>query len=87
MKKYDDFEDDGRTVADMSFFEESHSFSLRRFKRKGERKTTHSASDEMSSEDRRIYLKAALASALLIAAIFIAGAALFILFCQHIWLK
>ena len=87
MKKYDDFEDDGRTVADMSFFEESHGFSLRRFKRKGERKATLSASDEMSSEDRRIYVKAALASALLIAAIFIAGAALFILFCQHIWLK
>ena len=87
MRKKDDFYDDGRTVADMSCFEDQGALSKRRFKRKDEAKTVRNSSDEMSPEDRRIYLKTAMLATLLIASIFIVACALFILFCQHIWFK
>ena len=84
MKNRDDFQDDGRVVADMSGLESSGSFSLRKFRKTASK--TESGQD-FSEEERRIYVKAALLSTLLIASVFLIAAALFILFCQHIWLK
>ena len=84
MKKWDDFEDDGRTVADMSDLEAAGGFSFRKFRKNMVKSET---SSDFSEEDRRIYLKAALMSTMLIASVFLIAAALFILFCQHIWLK
>ena len=87
MRKKDDFYDDGRTVADMSCFEDQGVLSKRRFKQKDKTAPAKSSSDEISPEDRRIYLKTAMIATLLIASIFIVACALFILFCQHIWFK
>ena len=84
MKDRDDFQDDGRVVADMSDIEGAGGFSFRKF-RKNNMKTD--TSSDFSQEERRIYLKAALLSTLLIASVFLIAAALYILFCQHIWLK
>ena len=85
MKKQRDFQDDGRIVADMSALEGPNPFSLRRFGKKDEVKGERKS--EMSPEDRRVYLKAAMLSTLLIASVFIVSCALFILFCQHIWFR
>ena len=84
MKNRDDFQDDGRVVADMSDLEGAGGFSLRKFRSKAVKTDTGS---DFSQEERRIYLKAALLSTLLIASVFLIAAAAFILFCQHIWLK
>ena len=84
MKNRDDFQDDGRIVADMSDLEGAGVFSFRKFRKNNIKTDT---SSDFSQEDRRIYLKAAMLSTLLIASVFLIAAALFILFCQHIWLK
>ena len=88
MKKQRDFQDDGRIVADMSALEGPNPFSLRRFGKKDAMQAEGKSGDtEMSREDRRVYLKAAMLSTLLIASVFIVSCALFILFCQHVWFK
>lgn len=84
MKNRDDFQDDGRIVADMSDLEGAGGFSFRKFRKNNIKTDT---SSDFSQEDRRIYLKAAMLSTLLIASVFLIAAALFILFCQHLWLK
>ena len=84
MKNRDDFQDDGRVVADMSDLNDAGGFSFRKFKNKDIKTDT---SSDFSAEDRRIYIKTALLSSMLIAGIFIVAGALFIMFCQHIWLK
>ena len=84
MKNRDDFQHDGRVVADMSDIEGAGGFSLPKFRKNTVKSET---SSDFSEEERRIYVKAALLSTLLIASVFLIGAALFILFCQHIWLK
>ena len=86
MKKERDFQDDGRIVADMSALEGPNPFALRRFGKKDAVKAK-GGDEEMSPEDRRVYLKAAMLSTLLIASVFIVSCALFILFCQHIWFR
>ena len=84
MVNKDDFNDDGRIVADMSGIEGPNMFSVRSFGKKFKMPKSNS---EMTAEERRIYMKAALLSALAIASVFIVACALFILFCQHIWLR
>ena len=84
MVNKDDFNDDGRIVADMSGIEGPNMFSVRGLGKKFKMPKSNS---EMTSEERRIYMKAALLSALAIASVFIVACALFILFCQHIWLR
>ena len=72
-KEYDD--DDGRTIADMSFLDGRY----RLFRRK---KTTQQTSDKpqpaMSGEERKMYVKGAMSAALLIGLIFIGGLGLII---------
>ena len=87
MRKKDDFYDDGRTVADMSCLEGQSVFSMRRSTKKSEKKQKKTGDQQFDGDTRRIYLKAALISTLLIASVFIVACAVFILFCQHIWLR
>ncbi|MBQ7637871.1 MAG: hypothetical protein IJS90_03105 [Clostridia bacterium] len=80
-KKNSDFEDDGRTVADMSGIERQRIFLPRLPKKKQDDKweiRQESESEKMSREDRRIYLLGSLSASLLIAGIFILAAFLFI---------
>lgn len=86
-KRRRDDDDDGRTIADMSGVEAP---SLWRVRRPPDRRPEPPAeetpkddrpwesSDTLSPEDRRVYIFAALKAALLIAGVFIAGAALLI---------
>lgn len=87
MKKQEGFEDDGRIVADMSGLEHTgfSVFHSMRNKQKGVEKTGKAS--DMSDEDRRIFIKAAIASTLVIAGVFLVACALFILFCQYVWLR
>ena len=87
MANKNGFDDDGRIVADMSGIEGPNMFSVRGFGKKREKSELPKSDSEMTSEERRIYLKAALLSTLAIASVFIVACALFILFCQHIWFK
>ena len=87
MINKDDFNDDGRIVADMSGIEGPSMFSVSGFGKKGKKPKMPANNSEMTAEERRIYLKAALLSTLAIASIFIVACAIFILFCQHIWFK
>jgi len=89
-RRRNDFEDDGRTIADMSGVEGPRLFGARLAKPKGdgEQETKRKSEEEgFSKEFRRMYVSIALKATLAIAAIFIAAGALFILFCQHIWLR
>ena len=87
MANKNSFDDDGRIVADMSGIEGPNMFSVRGFGKKGKKAVMSKSDSEMTEEERRIYLKAALLSTLAIASVFIVACAIFILFCQHIWLK
>ncbi|MBQ6602725.1 MAG: hypothetical protein IJH99_04945 [Eubacterium sp.] len=72
-KEYDD--DDGRTIADMSFLDGQYRL-FRRKKRKPEEDTSDNPQPAMSGEERRMYVKGAMSAALLIGLIFIGGLAL-----------
>ena len=89
-KKYDD--DDGRQVADMSDLNVSvFGFNSRRkaTRRKGIEKPENTTADfqPLTKEETRWMMFRATGMSLLIALVFIAGAALFILFCILIWFK
>jgi len=72
-------DDDGRTIADMSSLEQPRIFPLRKKKasehseREGKHNRPWEPETPFSKEDRRAYVLAAVASALLIAAVFLAG--------------
>lgn len=81
MKNHDDFEDDGRTIADMSGLETSHSFMFRKRPRQEEKNTAEARPWEETSlswKERLQYIGGALAASLLIALVFLAGIALVI---------
>ncbi len=73
-KEYDD--DDGRTIADMSFLDGQYRL-FRRKKRKPE--DENAPTEMMSKEERRMYIGGAMSAALLIGLIFLGGLALVIL--------
>ena len=70
-------EDDGRTVADMSGVESPGLFRFRRGTAPEvpaeKRESKPWETDEMSADDRRVYIFAALRASLMIAAVFIGG--------------
>ena len=78
-KQCDD--DDGRTVADMNVE------GMPWFVRKREQAAQSGKPEELDPKQKRAAFWGMMAAALLIAAIFIVGALLFILFCLKIWLK
>ena len=73
-KEYDD--DDGRTIADMSFLDGQYRL-FRRKERKPDEEPEQPA-EMMSSEERRLYVRGATSAALLIGLIFAGGLALVI---------
>lgn len=85
-----DFEDDGRTIADMSGVEGPRLFGARPAKPKDtneQESKRNSEEDGFSREFRRMYISVALKATLAIAAVFLVAGALFILFCQYVWLR
>ena len=81
MKNHDDFEDDGRTIADMSGLEISHPLMFRKRPREKEKSGIEARPWEETSlswKERLQYIGGALAASLLIALVFLAGFALII---------
>jgi len=82
-------EDDGRTVADMSGVESPGLFRFRPGKSTAppteEKNSKPWESNEMSSDDRRVYIFAALRAALMIAAVFIVGLGIGIWLLLRLW--
>ena len=94
MRKHDSFEDDGRTIADMSGVEPSpmlfHRFPGR--KKEQSRGPETPAQDrpwetapQYTDEERRAAMGGALKAAMLLAGVFIAAGALAILGMQLLW--
>lgn len=91
-----DFEDDGRTIADMSFTEDHPStFSFMATGRRKKKKQSdlpeqseHSKEEiKMTKKETRSFVLSSVLAVLTVSAIFLGGAYLFILFCIHIWFK
>jgi len=79
--KKNDFEDDGRTVADMSGIERQRLFIPRPPKKEKDEKweiRDEENSEKLSREDRRAYILGSLSASVLIAGIFVLAAFLFI---------
>ena len=81
MKKNHDFEDDGRTVVDMSEVDPMPVL-LPRFRR---RKEEAPSENEMSRDDRRAVMLGAIGAVLVIGGIFIVAGAIVIFLMTKIW--
>ena len=81
MKKNHDFEDDGRTVVDMSEVDPMP-LLLPRFRR---RKEEAPSANEMSRDDRRAVMLGAIGAVLVIGGIFIVAGAIVIFLMTKIW--
>ena len=81
MKKSHDFEDDGRTVVDMSEVDPMPVL-LPRFRR---RKDEPTSEHEISKEDRRAVMLGAIGAVLLIGGVFIVAGAIVIFLMTKIW--
>ena len=81
MKKNHDFEDDGRTVVDMSEVDPMP-LLLPRFRR---RKEEAPSENEMSRDDRRAVMLGAIGAVLLIGGVFIVAGAIVIFLMTKIW--
>ena len=80
MAKQQEFEDDGRTIADMNV----DGMPWYRPDRK-DAASGNDASGGFTREEKRAYLAGALKAGLLIAAVFAGVYFLFILFCTNVW--
>ena len=83
-KTYDD--DDGRVIANMNEDGMPWSMSDVLSRRKKSDEKLQSSSD-FSDVDTREIIKGTVKAGLVIAGVFLAGAALFILFCLYIWFR
>ena len=83
-KVYDD--DDGRVIANMNVDGMPWSMSDVLSRRKKSDEKLQSSSD-FSDVDTREIIKGTVKAGLVIAGVFLAGAALFILFCLYIWFR
>lgn len=83
-KTYDD--DDGRVIANMNVDGMPWSMSDVLSRRKKSDEKLQSSSD-FSDVDTREIIKGTVKAGLVIAGVFLAGAALFILFCLYIWFR
>jgi len=77
--------DDGRTIADMNV----DGMPWYAPEREGGEDRTRKPSPPtpMSREEGRVFLWGAMKAALLVAGVMCAGLVLFVLFCQHVWLR
>ena len=83
-KTYDD--DDGRVIANMNVDGMPWSMSDVLSRRKKSDEKLQSSSD-FSDVDTREIIKGTVKAGLVIAGVFLAGAALFILFCLYVWFR
>ena len=86
-KTYDD--DDGRVIANMNVDGMPWSMSdvLSRRKKSDEKLQSSSDFSDLSAQDTREIVKGAVKAGLVIAGVFLLGAALFILFCLYVWFR
>ena len=82
-KKHYDY-DDGRVIASMNV--EGMPWYVEDHKRKQERQKNNDLSD-LSKEETRAIIWGTVKAGLLIASVFLIAAAIFILFCIHIWFR
>ena len=79
------FEDDGRTIADMSGVDSPSLFGLfRRKPKKGKKEENHSE-QQLTKEQGRMYIFGAILAGLAVAGVFILAGALFIAFLLGVW--
>lgn len=80
-KKFDDYEDDGRTIVDMSQVERPNLFTFRRKDEDQEvsRPMSSTVQEEYTSEQRRWAIFGALKASLLIGSAYVVGLGLLIL--------
>ena len=83
-KVYDD--DDGRVIANMNVDGMPWSMSDVLLRRKKSDEKLQSSSD-FSDVDTREIVKGAVKAGLVIAGVFLVAAALFVLFCIHVWFR
>lgn len=81
-KKKDDFEDDGRVIANMNV-DGMPWYARHAKKQEGESQDLH----KLTKKETLHLILGVIGAALLVAAIFIGGYLLFILFCEHVWFK
>lgn len=86
-KRRDDFADDGRTIVPMNV--DGMPWYTRNVRDPLERDASpgRGGRPPMSRDERRGYVWAAVKAGLLIAAVFAAGYALFLLFCVFVWFR
>ncbi len=90
MKKYDDFEDDGRTIADMSGIERPSLFAFRSTRKRKDKESGESAQNpaenvQMTKSQNRAYMTGAILAGLAIVGVFIACGALVIFLMTLFW--
>lgn len=89
MGKNEDFEDDGRTIADMNL----EGMPWYRGRNQQNNPETGQGTGRQSTQDqpswRQLFsaMKGALAAGLLLGTVFVGAAFVFILFCVFVWLK
>lgn len=81
-KRREDFEDDGRTIADMNV--EGMPWYYRA---QSDKAATGEQRDAMTREEQRMYTWAAIKAGLLIVLIFAVVFGLFIAFCDFVWFR
>ncbi len=86
-KVYDD--DDGRVIANMNVDGMPWSMSdvLSRRKKSDEKLQSSGDFSDLSGKETREIVKGAVKAGLVIAGVFLVAAALFILFCIHVWFR
>lgn len=86
-EKKEDFVDDGRTIVPMDV--DGMPWSTRGVRDMFREDPPPSETDKppMSRDERRSYICAAIGAGLLIAAVFGAAYALFLLFCRYVWFR
>ncbi len=82
--KHKDFEDDGRTIADMNI--DGMPWYVRGDEKRG-KSGKESGGSPLTDEELRMYKFAALKSALLVVLVFAVVFFLFIAFCDFVWFK
>ena len=86
-KVYDD--DDGRVIANMNVDGMPWSMSdvLSRRRKSDEKLRSSEDFSDLSSKETREIIKGAVKAGLVIAGVFLVAAAIFILFCVHVWFR
>ena len=85
MAKKEPFEDDGRTIADMSAVENPSTSLIGRFPKRRRTEETGTQSEPLTKKQNRMVIAGALLAALLIGGVFIVGGAIAIAIMLAFW--